>query len=191
MSEHSAVAVRYRIQSQSSRLQIKAVASGMLGAFGHDPTIAPQEFSGEGEFVVDGLEHASLALTIKAGSLKVVGDVSEKDRVEIERIMHQDVLETADYPEITFVSTGITAARTFGSQYKTSIAGDLSLHGAKQPLQFDAYVSVSGVTVRANGEFTIKQTDFRIRPVSVAGGAMKLKDELKVSFDVVAKTEQA
>jgi hypothetical protein len=47
-------------------------------------------------------------------------------------------------------------------------------------------VTVDQDNLRANGEFTVRQTDFRIKLVSVAGGTLKLKDELKLSFDVSA-----
>ena len=40
--------------------------------------------------------------------------------------------------------------------------------------------------MRAKGEFTLKQTDYGIKLVSVAGGALKIKDELKFTFDVLA-----
>ena len=39
------------------------------------------------------------------------------------------------------------------------------------------------------GPFTLRQSDFRIKPVSVAGGTLKLKDELKFAFDVVARKQ--
>jgi len=41
--------------------------------------------------------------------------------------------------------------------------------------------------LRANGEFPLSQRAYRIKPVSVAGGALKLKDELKCTFDIVAR----
>ena len=37
-----------------------------------------------------------------------------------------------------------------------------------------------GNMLRASGEFSLNQTDFGIKLVSVAGGALKLKDELKI-----------
>ena len=43
-----------------------------------------------------------------------------------------------------------------------------------------------GDTLRAQGEFDVRQTDFGIKPVSVAGGTLKIKDELKCSFDLLA-----
>jgi hypothetical protein len=35
---------------------------------------------------------------------------------------------------------------------------------------------------------TLKQSDFGIRPISIVGGTVKVKDELKVEFDVVPQT---
>jgi hypothetical protein len=43
--------------------------------------------------------------------------------------------------------------------------------------------------LRAYGEFSVKQSDFKIRVVSVAGGTLKLKDELKLTFDIIAKKD--
>jgi hypothetical protein len=37
-----------------------------------------------------------------------------------------------------------------------------------------------------SGNARIKQTDFGIRPVRVAGGVVKTKDELDVQFDIYA-----
>ena len=33
----------------------------------------------------------------------------------------------------------------------------------------------------------MRQSDYEIKPVSAAGGTVKLKDELKLSFDIVAR----
>ena len=41
----------------------------------------------------------------------------------------------------------------------------------------------------SRGDFSIKQSDYDIRPVSAAGGTIKLKDELKLSFDIAARKE--
>ena len=35
---------------------------------------------------------------------------------------------------------------------------------------------------------TLKQTDYGITPISVAGGAVKVKDELNIDFDIVTKS---
>ncbi len=33
----------------------------------------------------------------------------------------------------------------------------------------------------------MKQRDFGIMPISIAGGTVKVKDEIKIEFDVVAR----
>jgi hypothetical protein len=44
--------------------------------------------------------------------------------------------------------------------------------------------------LRASGEFTMRQSDYGIKPISVAGGALKVKDELKFSFEMVARKKE-
>jgi hypothetical protein len=56
-----------------------------------------------------------------------------------------------------------------------------------QPLS--AQVALIGDTLRAHGEFSLLQTAFGIKPVSIAGGSLKLKDELKCSFDILARKQ--
>jgi hypothetical protein len=43
--------------------------------------------------------------------------------------------------------------------------------------------------MRVSGEFTLRQSDYGIKPVSFAGGALRLKDELKFSFELVARKQ--
>ena len=44
--------------------------------------------------------------------------------------------------------------------------------------------------LRASGEFSVQQTSFNLKLISVAGGGLKLKDELKFTFDIVARRKQ-
>ncbi len=48
-------------------------------------------------------------------------------------------------------------------------------------------LSVVGNDLRARGEFSLRQTDYKITPPTVAAGTIKVKDELKFSFDIVAR----
>jgi polyisoprenoid-binding protein YceI len=128
-------------------------------------------------------------MVIKPDSFTVADEVSDKDRQEIEKKMREEVLETSGYPEITYESTSITSTKLFGAQYRVTIKGKLSLHGVTRDHSVTAQVIVSEDRLRASGEFTLLQTDYRIKLVSAAGGTIKLKDELKFSFDIVANRE--
>jgi polyisoprenoid-binding protein YceI len=178
---------RYRLSAGESRFTVQAFAEGLFSSFGHDPIIAIRDFAGEAECAPDTLEAAKLRVTVKAASLAVAGNVSEKDRLEIERMMHEQVLETARHPEIVFESTSITASRLSGGRYRVRVIGDLTLHGVTgRNLWIQAEVKTTDADLRAQGEFTLRQTDYQIKPVSVAGGTLKVKNELKFSFDIKA-----
>jgi polyisoprenoid-binding protein YceI len=179
---------RYRLDASQSRFTVQAFAEGLLSSFGHDPVIAVRGFEGEAECADDTLEAAKLRVKVDADSLAVAGDVKEKDRLEIEQMMREQVLETARHPEIIFESTSITASRLSGGRYRVRIIGDLTLHGVTgRNLWIQAEVKQAEDGLRAQGEFTLRQTDYQIKPVSVAGGTLKVKNELKLSFDIVAK----
>jgi polyisoprenoid-binding protein YceI len=112
--------------------------------------------------------------------------MGERDRREIERTMKEEVLETAKHPEITFESSDISMVKTSEGQYNVDISGTLSLHGVTRPQAVPAGVVINAGTLRAYGEFSLRQTDYGMKLASVAGGTLKLKDELKFTFDIVA-----
>lgn len=177
---------RYRIAAGESHFTVKAFAGGFLSAFAHDHNIAIRDFNGEADFTFGTVQPASLRMTIKAASLTVTDKVSASDRQKIEGAMRDDVLEITKYPEIVFKSSSVTASKTGEGQYQARISGELTLHGVTKPLSITAQLEFGDRTLRARGGFSVKQSSFDIKPVSVAGGTIKVKDELKFSFDIVA-----
>ena len=177
--------VRYKLDPAQSKFTVKALAGGLLSAFAHDHNIAIQDFSGAIDLTPVAVIPATMQMTIQARSLAIVDNVSEKDRNEIQTTMRTAVLEVEKYPEITFKSTNISAEKTSAGQYEVQIWGDLSLHGVSKSIWFKAVASVSDHQVRARGSFTLRQSDFKIKPPTVAGGTIKVKDELKFAFDIV------
>lgn len=182
----SPLALRYRIDAARSNITVRAMRSGLLKAFGHDHTIAARDFSGEIDITPDSLTPASLQLSIKADSLAVTDKVSDKDRAEIENTMKTEVLETAKYPQITFKSTSVAAEKTGEAKFTVKMWGDIALHGVTGKGYIVSQITFSGNSLRATGGFSLKQTDYKITPPSVAGGTIKVKDELKFTFDIVA-----
>jgi polyisoprenoid-binding protein YceI len=187
MSVNESIIVRYRIDAKESRFVVQAEAYGLLSMFGHNPVIAVCGFGGDARFNPDDPQQSSLLLLVQADSLSVVGEVSEKDRLEIERVMRREVLETARYPEIVFMSKSIRMSRTNENGYSAKITGSLSLHGVTRDQVIAAQVTAEGYRLRAQGEFTLRQSDYNIKPVSAMGGTLKVKDDLKLSFDIVAE----
>jgi len=48
----------------------------------------------------------------------------------------------------------------------------------------------TGDSLRAFGTFSLRQTDYELKLASVAGGALKVKDELKGSFNILARKKE-
>jgi hypothetical protein len=64
------------------------------------------------------------------------------------------------------------------------------MHGATHSLVILARVVSDGDVLRSFGNFSLLQTHYGLRLASVAGGALKVKDELKFSFNILARTKE-
>jgi polyisoprenoid-binding protein YceI len=184
--EREAAPARFVLDAAQSTFTVHAFSTGLLAGFGHSPTIAIRDFAGDARFVPGTLADASLRIVIQAASLTVADDVKAKDRRDMEETMLGAVLDVRSYPEIVFQSTSITPTRVVGDRFKARIIGSLTLRGVtKGGIWILATLGVNGDDLRAQGDFTLKQSAYGIKPVSVAAGVLKLKDELKFAFDLV------
>lgn len=183
--------VRYKLDDRSSRFVVKVRATGLLAAFGHNPTIAFRKFSGWLAFDPAHPQNASFEITVPADSLEVTDDISTKDRQEMERQMRAEVLEVRSYPEIRFESREISAKQESDCFYHLEIVGDLSLHGVTKSKQIAARLRVRDDEIRLTGSFTLLQSDYRIKRVTALAGALKVNDELTFEFEILAFKEQS
>jgi polyisoprenoid-binding protein YceI len=182
--------VGYVIDQAQSTFTARAFATGILSSFGHNPTISIPDFTGEIHLSPDAIEQSSMRLVIRSASLNVADDIREKDRAEINRGMQQEVLESETYPEIVYKCSGFSGSKIGEGQYWGSLKGELSLHGVTRSQPVAIRISVNGDALKATGDFTVRQSDYEIRPVSAVGGTIKLKDELKFSFDISAHKQE-
>ncbi len=103
--------------------------------------------------------------------------------------MYEKVLEVDHFPEAVFESKGITVQKLSNDLFHVNVTGDLLFHGVKHPHSFDARVTNVGSLLRISGGFALRQSDYRIKPFTFAGGVLRLKDELKFNFEVVARKQ--
>jgi len=181
--------VRYNIDTKASTFTVRAFATGLLSAFAHNPTISIPDFEGEALLNPDAVEQSSLRIVAHSASLTDTDDISAKDRDEINQRMHDEVLDSDSFPEILYESSRVSASKSGEGQYWAAITGELSLHGVKRNQPISVRISVNGDTLRATGDFSVRLSDYEIRPVTAAGGAIRLKDELKLSFDITARKQ--
>jgi polyisoprenoid-binding protein YceI len=164
------------IDPQKSSITVRVFKTGVFSAFGHEHEIsAPIQ---QGSFTENA---ASVELTVDARKMRVMDkDVSEKDRTEIQQTMlGPKVLDSEKFPEIRFQSTSVERL----GEGKWAILGDLTIRGETRPVK----VRVEGQNGHYRGIAELKQKDFGITPVTVARGTVKVKNELRVEFDIVSK----
>jgi polyisoprenoid-binding protein YceI len=182
--------VHHVIDAKKSTFVVQAFATGLLSAFAHSPRIAVRDFDGTVDFAAGAtpLAGARMRLRIQVDSLEVTGDVSAKDREEIHRRMRDDVFDADSFPEIVYECSKVTASG-MSDRYWVALRGELTLRGITQPALVSAKVSLNGNSLRASGEFTLRQSDFQIPLVTAAAGTIRVKDEVKCTFDILARRQ--
>jgi polyisoprenoid-binding protein YceI len=166
--------------------QIRTGTSGLFGVFGHDHLIEAQKI--EGCAVVDGADprRSSIKLTFTAADIRVTDPKeSASERAKVQETMDKDVLAVTDHPRILFESTAIErsgAADTF------RVRGNLTIRGKTQSVVVPVTLTrLEDGTYRATGRYEFKQTSFGIRPIQLAGGTVKVKDEVRTEFELYLK----
>lgn len=163
----------HAIDTGKSTLTVRVYKAGVLSALGHDHEIAAPITRG----TVDSTAHR-VELDVKASALQVRDpDASGKDRDQIQSTMlGPEVLDAQRYREITFRSTDVEPA----GPDAWNVHGNLMVHGETQLVA----VQVRQVNGHYIGKSRFKQSDFGIKPVKVAGGTIRVKDEIQIEFNI-------
>ncbi|HLJ90175.1 MAG TPA: YceI family protein [Candidatus Angelobacter sp.] len=182
--------VHYKIDSKRSLFTVHAFADGLASTLGHSPTIAIRDYSGEVRFNAITSSEAVLQVNVKSGSLSVMDEMRDDDRRELERIMQQEVLQISRYPDVRFASSSIGINKVTEELLRVDVHGTLTIRGCTASHSFGAQVALGVDSLRAHGEFRIRQSDYGIPLVSIASGMIKVQDELKFGFYIVARKQQ-
>jgi polyisoprenoid-binding protein YceI len=102
--------------------------------------------------------------------------VDAKTQAQIQKDMEEMTLEPKKFPEIAFHSSRVE--KLADGQWK--VDGDLSLHGVTKPVSLNVKRTGDSYTAHT----VLKQTDFGIKPISVAGGTIKVKNEVEIDFQI-------
>ena len=173
----AALQVHGQTAAKQSIITVHADKTGLFSGFAHNHTItAPVERA-----VIDAKNMAA-EISVDTKKMRVMDpEVSEKDRAEIQATMlGPKVLDAEKFPEIRFNSSRIE--QTSPRHYR--VTGTLDLHGVRKEISFE----MTGGPDHYQGKTRLKQTDFGIQPVSVAGGTVKVKDELELEFDIYGES---
>jgi polyisoprenoid-binding protein YceI len=177
----------FRLGPDTGRVVIKTSRAGLAAKAGHDLTIEFTRWSAQVEVPGDdagGVTAAKITADLDLDSLEVregtggAKPLNDNDRRDIKKTM-RGILGDGS---ASFTSAKITRFGASGG----AIEGTLTLNGQTQPLRLQVNAPGEG---RYRGSATVPQSAFGIKPYSGFFGALKLRDEVTVEFEVdLAKT---
>lgn len=167
------------IDTRRSTITVHVGKAGLFSAAGHEHWVETSVAAG----VLNEGDRPHIEFRVESSKMQVRPDpkVDAKSQKQIQADMQEKVLESGRYPEIAFRSSRVEKQ----PQGEWRVEGMLTLHGVTRPV---------AVEVRRNGDAYVsrailKQTDYGIKPISAAGGTVKVKDELEITFRIVAGTK--
>ena len=183
----------YPLGPAAGRVSIRTSRAGLAARAGHDLLIEITGWSAAvtvpGDTVPadtvpadDGVAAATITAELDLGSLTVregtggAKPLSAKDRTDIERTMRKILgAGTATF----------TSSRVIPSAVGGAIEGTVTYHDRTQPVRLQVQNPAPG---RYRGTGTVVQSAFGITPYTGLFGALKLKDEVTVEFDLNLNT---
>jgi polyisoprenoid-binding protein YceI len=163
------------IDATHSKLTVRVGKTGFFSGAGHDHEIWAPISKGE----VDASKPFSVWFDVSVAAMKVVdAGASDSDRTEVQqRMLGPEVLDAANFHEIHFTSESVESI----SETRWRVHGQLTLHGQTKPIALETSLENG----HYRGTATVLQTNFGITPIKVAGGTIKVKDEVQIEYDIV------
>ena len=181
----------YQIDPKASLATVEAFRGGSLAHVGHDHAIASRQVQGY-VLAADDPRHARADLYIPLGTLEIdepslrasagfEGVLTPEEIAQTRRHMLDEVLESQRYPFMT-----VRAAWAADAPPHTVLNAQVRLHAVTRTLRIPVQLARDGDRLKIDGRFRIRQSDFGMTPYSILGGALRVKDELGLSFRIEA-----
>jgi polyisoprenoid-binding protein YceI len=177
----------YALDEGKSSVVVHVGKAGLFSFAGHEHVVSAPRLHGEVLAAADDLSRSRVTLSFETAALRVeekgepAGDAPKVQ----EAMVGPRVLDVSRFPAVTFRSRTVMGKSTAQGVYDLEISGDLSLHGVTRTVTLPLRVELSGETLKASGRLVLRQSEYGIRPVTVAG-VVKVKDELMIDYAIVA-----
>ncbi len=166
----------------SSRLVVRTGKAGLFGFAGHEHLIQAREFSGRIVYYPQQPESSHVTVSIATARLEVL---TPPDTAEIRKVtaaMRTEVLDVAQYSEITLTSQAVEKT---GDTLRVQAA--LTMKSRTRTVPITVRVLIGPDTLRATTTFTVRQSDYGIRPYRGGpGGTVRVADAVSFDIDAIA-----
>jgi len=185
---------RYDFDIAQSRIYVVTDRSGIFaGMFGHVHVISVNNWSGSFCWAPDAATMAHGAVVIDARSLEIDRDDARKlaklgngpSEGQLKTIRRKFVdeqhLDTARYSQMRLT---LHAAGSDGDRWQ--MKGQLTMRGVTRDVALPVDVKAAGEGLQVTGTLTVRQTEFGIKPESIAG-VVKVKNPIDIHFSGMAQ----
>ena len=170
------------VLSTASRFEVKTGKAGLLGFAGHAHVVRARAVAGRVVYYPNSAPESRVEIVVPADSLAVLTPPDTAEIRKVTQAMRTDVLHVDEYPVISFVSTSVVPT-VDGFQ----VQGRLTLAGQTREVSCDIQAVVGTDTLRATGGFSVKQTDYGIKPYRGGpAGTVRVADRVNFSFEAIA-----
>jgi polyisoprenoid-binding protein YceI len=179
----------YTIDLSQSQVTTTLTQEGFIARRYPSHRVEVKNFNGKVE--VSEKDETQIEVEVEAESKSLTNvdqGMSEFERKEFHAVVNNLVLESDKFPRIKFVSVSVSDAQKSGETRSFTLKGDLTLRDVTKRVSFPVTVKGEKDQLRASGEAKIKQSDFGIKPYSGKLGLIKIGDEVKINFAIVAKS---
>jgi polyisoprenoid-binding protein YceI len=178
----------YTVDGSHSRVTIAVGRSGLFRFAGHTHEVLAPSMTGEVALDLEGPGGSEVQLSFETAALQVTGRGDPPaDVPKVQAVMvGPRVLDADRFPRITFRSESVSGRIPLKGAGEIEVTGDLSLHGVTKRLTLPMQVRLEGDSLTVAGTAVLRQTDFDIQPVSVAG-VVKVKNEITITYRIVSR----
>ena len=189
----------FRVDSAASLLTIRVYKGGALSRAGHNHVIASHALTGVA-YVPEDPTHASFDIHLPVNDLTVDEDAlrAQEEGADFPAGVPEDakagtkknmlgaaLLEGDRYPEIVLQSEALQrGAQGLDEELQAQVRVIVRDRATSVivPIRYE----IHGDDLQVEGEVPLKQTDLGLTPFSLFGGALRVLDDIKVRFKVVA-----
>lgn len=174
---------RYAL-SPDSRVLVELRATGLLRAFGHNPTLVahPEPATVEAE-ESDGGTTGTLVLRFPVARIDPPENIGRDDRDKMrENMQAPEVLDAARHPVVD------VKAQWRGGADSGRLEIDATLRGKTHALAMDVSLRREGDDLLARGTWEGRLTDLGIKPFRALMGALKLEDWVRLRLEARLST---
>jgi len=185
----------YEVSPRSSLLSIHVFRGGKLSRLGHNHVMTSQDLAGRvwvhPEFARSGFELSFPVAQLvvddpearRAAGSDFPPDIPQSDKDGTRNnMLRPDVLDGERYPEVK-----LRSARVGGTLEAPQVTAHITIKDASRDVEVPVKIAIEGAKLTASGEFDVLQTEFGMKPFSVALGALEVQDRLHLEFKVVAE----